>query len=109
MTKKNFFKGLATVLLFPGGLVFVFVASVLLAVLLAAAVYSALFWAAAKWLISEVRYFFNYSWKSAPKRDAARTEETEILWGNTYGQPEDKERTARIEREKQETRARWVQ
>jgi hypothetical protein len=57
MTKKNFFKGLATILLLPGGFILAIAVTVIFAVLLVAGIYVAILCAAMKWLLSRVHAF----------------------------------------------------
>src|SRR5260370_566380 len=70
MTKKRFFKRLATALLMPGGFILTFVVAVLLAVLLTAAIYIAAFCAVACWIVSCVRAFV-MSFRKAARIEAA--------------------------------------
>jgi len=70
MTKKEIFKGLATVLLLPGGFIVAAILAVALAILLAVAACGALFFAAASWIASSARAFLENFGKAARANEA---------------------------------------
>jgi len=72
MTKKTFFKGLATILLLPGGFILAAVLAILFAVLLAVSIYVVIFVALFDWIISRVRALtLSFRKAHAPKRRVA--------------------------------------
>ena len=90
MTKKTFFKGLATILLLPGGFILAAVLAILFAVLLAVSIYVVIFVALFDWIISRVRALTLSFRKAAKDNDENNgLRRPAPLRGTGVGLPED--------------------
>lgn len=87
MTKKGFFKGLATMLLLPGGFILAALAAIVLAGVLAVLVYFVAFWAVCQELAKAWRQS-NFR-KAAPKKTGLVNEQARPAAFDANGLPED--------------------